>query len=79
MIIIQVLGHSKCAYCKQAIELLAVNGRSFLYLDAHQPENAPLLDQIRAEGVKTVPQIWVEDKRIGGFEELKRYLEFTNE
>jgi glutaredoxin len=79
MITIQVLGHSKCAFCKQAIELLAVNGRSFLYLDAHQPENAALLDQIRAEGVRTVPQIWIEDTRIGGFDELKRYLEYTDE
>jgi glutaredoxin len=69
-----VLGHSQCRYCKDAIQLLATRGRSFTYLDAHSPHQADLLAQVKAEGYTTVPQIWKDNVRVGGFEDLQKTL-----
>lgn len=77
-----VVGHSQCAYCKQAIQLLASKGHSFTYLDARAPENAELVAQMKEDGMTSVPQIWfagefMED-HIGGFAELSGYLADPN-
>lgn len=71
---IKVLGHSTCSYCKQAIQYLATKGKSFTYLDAREPEQATLIEQLKAGGVNEVPQIWIDGKRIGGFDKLKEVL-----
>ncbi|WP_027854443.1 glutaredoxin family protein [Marinobacterium litorale] len=71
---IKVLGHKDCSFCKQAILLLATSGKSFSYVDAREPENAALIQELRDEGISTVPQIWIGNERIGGFNELKLKL-----
>lgn len=71
---IKVLGHSQCTYCKQAIQYLATKGKSFQYLDAREPEQATLVEQLKAGGVQEVPQIWIDGRRIGGFTELKEHI-----
>lgn len=71
---IEVLGHSQCAYCKQALQFLATKGKSFQYLDAREPENHEIAESLRAEGVNQVPQVWIDGVRIGGFNELKNYI-----
>lgn len=71
---IVVLGHSTCTYCKRAIEHIAIKGHSFTYLDAREEKNAERVTQLRNEGVTSVPQVWINGERIGGFTELREYL-----
>jgi glutaredoxin 3 len=71
----QVYGHAQCAYCKQAIQLLATQGKSFTYVDVRSPENADALAMIKAAGFAEVPQIYLNSDHIGGFTELKLNLQ----
>lgn len=70
----RVLGHSQCAYCKQAIQLLATKGESFTYLDVRAPENADALAELKDAGLTTVPQIYYDDELLGDFSVLQRTL-----
>lgn len=70
----KVYGHSQCAYCKQAIQLLATKGKSFTYIDVRSPEQADALAMIKAAGFTEVPQIYLSDDHIGGFNQLKQTL-----
>lgn len=73
-----VMGHAQCAYCKQAIQLLASKGCSFTYIDIRDPDNAQHRKALKDAGLNSVPQVWVSndfiEDLIGGFAELSGYL-----
>ena len=63
-----------CPYCEQAKALLTQKGVVFEEKkigDGHTKEE--LLQAIPT--ARTVPQIFIDDKLIGGFTELKKYFE----
>ncbi len=66
-----------CPYCDQAKALLKQKGIIFEERkigDGFSKED--LLESV--PGARTVPQIFLDDKLIGGFTELKKYLEEQN-
>lgn len=71
----KVYGHTQCSYCKQAIQLLATEGKSFTYVNVRSPENAHALAMIKDAGFEEVPQIYFNYDHIGGFTELKLTLQ----
>lgn len=48
--------------------LLKAKGEQFYYIDIS--ENEEQKQRLAEMGLKTVPQIWLGDKHIGGFDEL---------
>lgn len=65
-----------CPFCEQAKGLLKMRGIEFEERkigDGFTKEN--LLEAVPT--ARTVPQIFVNDQLIGGFTELKKYLEET--
>ncbi len=63
-----------CPYCDQAKALLKQKGIAFEERkigDGFSKED--LLESV--PGARTVPQIFLDDKLIGGFTELKKYFE----
>lgn len=67
-----------CPYCDQAKALLKQNGVQFEERkigDGWTKEE--LLESIPT--ARTVPQIIIDDKLIGGFTELKNYLKVNND
>ena len=62
-----------CAYCANAKRLLKARGFDFEEIDI---TNDPSLEQdvIECTGQRTVPQIFVGKKFIGGFVELARLI-----
>ncbi len=63
-----------CPYCDQAKALLKQKGIAFEERkigDGFSKED--LLESV--PGARTVPQIFLDDKLIGGFMELKKYFE----
>ena len=59
-----------CPYCVQAKALLRHKGVAFDEIDVGG--NDELREQmIEASGRRTVPQIFIDDNPIGGFEELR--------
>ena len=58
-----------CPYCIRAKRLLADKGVSFT--DIAVDNDASLREEMmRASGRHTVPQIWIGDHHVGGFDEL---------
>ena len=64
-----------CWYCDKAKELLNSYGLPYseYNIESHPHAKQELLDLV--PGAKTVPQVFVGKKHIGGFTELKKYAE----
>jgi len=79
---VTIYSKPNCAYCEQAKHLLASKHVPYteVILDVGQPhvEGKTYLpiDEFREQHpeAKTVPQVFDGDLRIGGYNELKRYL-----
>ncbi len=66
-----------CSFCDAAKRLLARNNASFEEINIASKEG--LMEEMikKANGKKTVPQIFIEDYHVGGYQEL-RALEKEN-
>lgn len=60
-----------CPYCIRARELLDAEGVAYEMVDVEEDPEARVRMK-EAVGSRKVPQIWVGDRHIGGFEELRK-------
>ncbi len=66
---VRIYGNSTCAYCGAARMLLAGKGVTFDDINvATDPDKRSEMEQL--SGRRSVPQIFVGDKHVGGFDEL---------
>jgi glutaredoxin 3 len=59
-----------CPYCQRAKELLLQKGAKFKEIDVSDPSKRLALVE-KAGGRKTVPQIFIRNQHIGGYDDLK--------
>jgi len=59
-----------CPYCVRAKALLRHKGVAFEEMDVSSDDELRQ-KMVEASGRRTVPQIFIDDKPIGGFDELK--------
>lgn len=59
-----------CPYCHAAKALLKRKGVSFVETDVSRDENLRQQMTLRAGGRRTVPQIFIDDRHIGGCDDL---------
>jgi glutaredoxin 3 len=59
-----------CGYCSSAKRLLARKGAEFTEIDVLSNAGHRRDMMERAGGRRTVPQIFIDDRHIGGFDEL---------
>jgi len=71
---IKIYTANYCPFCKEAIELLFVKGASFEVVNVTKNTAARDLLAERT-GCKTIPQVFVGDKFIGGCSDLKELEE----
>jgi len=67
---IEIYTQPWCPYCERAVDLLQKKGAEFQEIDAPNgtPERA---DAVRRSGGRTsVPQIFIDDRHIGGCDDL---------
>ena len=62
-----------CFWCIRAKHLLESKGISYRDLDINNDDLRKEL-KIKAPGIKTIPQIFKDGKRIGGYEDLVEYF-----
>ena len=69
-----VYSKSGCGWCDRLKELLA--SRNVAYTEVRVDANLDNLEEFKrvAPGVKTVPQLFVNGQRIGGFTESQMYF-----
>jgi thioredoxin reductase (NADPH) len=66
---VTIYSKSWCPYCEQAKRLLGSKGQTWTEIDVEaEPERRA--EMIRRSGRSTVPQIWIGDRHVGGFDEL---------
>ena len=60
-----------CNYCEAAKRLLTRNNASYKEIDIGKVEGA--MDEMikKANGKRTIPQIFFEDHHVGGYQELR--------
>jgi glutaredoxin 3 len=66
---IQIYGTDWCPYCSAARDLLEGKGVPYEDIDATDPQVRADMIQ-RANGRRTVPQIFIGDLHVGGYDEL---------
>ena len=68
-----IYGKSNCPWCKMATEELSLRGMAFDYIDLE--EIGKTAAEVTGRKVKTVPQIYIEGRYVGGYEDLMSHLE----
>ena len=68
----KVLGMASCHYCEKSIRALTRANLPFTYVDLGEyPE---IRRRLVSNGFKTVPQIYLEQKHLGGYDQLIEFL-----
>ncbi|WP_298259725.1 glutaredoxin 3 [uncultured Litoreibacter sp.] len=67
---IELYTKSTCGYCHAAKRLLAQKGVSYEETDVERDSGAKATMIQRSNGGRTVPQIFIDGKHIGGFDDL---------
>ena len=61
---------NNCGYCVAAKRLLDIKGEQ--YEEIHLEDNPDAKNKLKQNGLRTVPQIWLDEEYIGGYVELER-------
>ena len=72
-----IWGTSTCSYCKRALSLCEQYELKSKYILIDTPEKLQELHNIAPGDTHTVPQIWWNNKYIGGFNEFQQEIENT--
>ena len=70
-----IVGRSGCKWCREARKLCKERKIKYKYEDLEAEANQELAHWFEIENIKTVPQVWVDGRQIGGYQELKAFLE----
>lgn len=70
---VKVLTSSSCSYCHSAKKLLQQQGIVFEEIDLQQG-GEEALQLLKKSGQRTVPQIFINDKPIGGYTDLSSLI-----
>jgi glutaredoxin 3 len=68
--IVTVYTTSYCAYCHIAKALLSKKGIPYVEVDVTGDDDMRRKLVVMSGGKRTVPQIWIGDKHVGGFTDL---------
>jgi glutaredoxin len=75
---ITIYGKTNCGFCTKAKDL--VESKKFKYEYKDVGISQAVLDELQTRvstPVRSVPQIFIRDKHIGGYSDLIRYIEET--
>ncbi len=67
---IEVYTTNYCPFCTRAKDLLKRKGAEFQEIDVTGDDEARVKLVERANGMRTVPQIFINDEHIGGYDDL---------
>lgn len=73
---ITIYGHQRCGYCLKAKNLATQYNLNYQWRDTDNSDNLNEL-KTRLPDARTVPQIWWDDRYIGGYEQFSTEIENT--
>lgn len=68
---VEVYTTDYCPYCVRAKQLLDVKGVDYTEVDVSGDDDARIKLVEKAQGRRTVPQIFINDQPIGGFDDMR--------
>jgi len=68
-----IVSRDDCPWCDKAIDLLKSKGEDLRVFSVL--EHPMIIRLMVTSGMRTVPQVWRENKHIGGYTELKQLFE----
>lgn len=75
---VTILTSPTCRYCHAAKDLLNQKGISYQDIDISS-DSKEVHQLLSKSGLRTVPQIYIDEKLIGGFAELSMLLSKSNQ
>jgi glutaredoxin 3 len=70
--VIEIYGRDNCPFCDKAKSLCDNKGYRYVYHDINSDETIRLAFEERSSNAKTVPQIFVGNHKLGGFDDFER-------
>ena len=67
-----IFGKKDCSWCSSAKLLVESEGKQFNYVDVE--EDMDSLRMLVGKGLRSLPQVFYNDKHIGGFTELQKHI-----
>ena len=71
---VELYTKDQCIWCDRAKGLLNAYSMDFVEFDLSNDEERLKFYENIGNNVKTVPQVFIDDKRIGGYQDLKEWL-----
>ena len=71
---VELYTKDQCIWCDRAKGLLNAHSIDFVEFDLSNNEERLKFYENIGNNVKTVPQVFIDDKRIGGYQDLKEWL-----
>ena len=71
---VELYTKDQCIWCDRAKGLLHAYSIDFVEFDLSNDEERLKFYENIGNNVKTVPQVFIDDKRIGGYQDLKEWL-----
>jgi len=68
----EVYGTPQCPWCDRVKDLISKNNLEYNYTDVSESIGAQKM--FREKQLRTVPQVFLGDKHIGGYEATQQYL-----
>jgi len=71
---VEIYTKDNCIWCDRAKGLLNAHSINFTEVDLSDDGKRQKFYKKIGDNVKTVPQVYIDDKRIGGYPNLKEWL-----
>ncbi len=71
---VEIYTKDNCIWCDRAKGLLNAHSINFTEIDLSDDGERQKFYKKIGDNVKTVPQVYIDDKRIGGYPHLKEWL-----
>ena len=71
---VEIYTKDQCIWCDRAKGLLYAHSIYFEEFDLSNDDERIKFYENLGDNVKTVPQVFIDDKRIGGYQDLKEWL-----
>ena len=71
---VELYTKDQCIWCDRAKGLSNAHSIDFVEFDLSNDEERLKFYENIGNNVKTVPQVFIDDKRIGGYQDLKEWL-----
>ena len=73
-----VYGTESCGWCESVVRSLKKHTTSVTKVDVREPDNLAEMKKFAGKDARSVPQVVIDGKYVGGYTETERYLNIVS-